>query len=56
MVDEIYNEAGGGVNNEPRNFIIEHGKIVPIPVVDNAKKKQEELIEYMKEHSLKARN
>jgi hypothetical protein len=51
-VDAIYNEAAGGVNTEPRNFIIEHGKIVPIPVVDNAKKKQEELIEYMKNYSL----
>jgi hypothetical protein len=51
-VDAITNEASGGVNNEPRNFIIEHGKIVPIPVVDNAKKKQEELIEYMKNYSL----
>jgi hypothetical protein len=51
-VDVIYNEATGGVNTEPRNFRIEHGKIIPIPVVVNAKKKQEELIEYMENYSL----
>jgi hypothetical protein len=37
-VDAIYNEAA--VNTEPRSFTIEHGKLVPIPVVDNAKKKK----------------
>jgi hypothetical protein len=51
-VDVMYNEAGGGVNNEHGNFITEHGEIVPIPVVDNAKKQQEEHIEYMKNYSL----
>jgi hypothetical protein len=37
----MYYEAAGGVNTEPGNCVIEHGKIVPIPVVDSAKRKQE---------------
>jgi hypothetical protein len=36
---------------ETVDFVIEHGKLVPIPVVDNLKKKKEELLEYMKHYA-----
>jgi hypothetical protein len=42
-VDAIYNEAAGVVNNS-RNVIIERGKMVSIPVVDNQRKNKKNLL------------
>jgi hypothetical protein len=37
--------------DQPQNFVIAHGKIIPVPVLDPKKKKTEETIEYLKDYA-----
>ena len=48
-----HGNGNGSAADEPEtvDFVIEHGKLVPIPVVDNLKKKKEELLEYMRNYA-----